>query len=627
MSQPSVVPPMDLGMLVDPTEEQQESLSPLDSSVPTLGFASTINSNMTPQRKRQIKQLKKQPSIRLHVHILDKSFVMNVGRGTQDLKWLATVAAQRFDMMTKAHGRIRQRETMRALRNVRVVLPAEVRTPRGSPRPGEAEGASSGGGWPYDFVHPKTKIRDVLRTGDHVEIAVDLDRATRGCAPALQKEKAWQRVQDSGFQQYAFRNSKTSLENRMQYEKQIRARATRLRDAQAVLRREIANQLFGDDVNFSPEEIEQAFQDELKEMSIPMFIRGVKQRNRINDLLHEAYEDICLTFRFYGGLGSKADLIENANDMLRKPVEEEEEDNDDTISFNEFMQFVQQSRIWDANGGSSKGGGTITIATLKEIFRVVNSKMEKGGGGAGGGFRVRGDGEFDRSEFMEALLHLARYKYAKQFESDGSLQLEALLNDYIAVHAQHLVPNEFRAQLAGSESANLVLDNLEVFRFIFDRYADSKTRTMDRNVFLKLMYDIQMMVPIEERGRRKIELLHEADQGALSIDQVDQLLQEVQSGAGDETEKGSEKGRSGSGGGGSGGGSALNTARTDEELVEEEVGLVFVSFIEAVCRAGNERWQYEADDLDHRIETTIQQLRRLQFEKTNRRYLRSGPDR
>jgi hypothetical protein len=259
------------------------------------------------------------------------------------------------------------------------------------------------------------------------------------------------------------------------------------------------------------------------------------------------------------------------------------------------------------------------MATLKEIFRVVNSKMEKGGGAAGGGFRVQGDGEFDRSEFMEALIHLGRYKYAKQHENDGSMQLEALLNDFISVHAQHLVPNEFRAQLAGSDSANLVLDNLEVFRFIFDRYADSKKRTMDRNTFLKLMYDIHMMVPIEERGRRKIELLHEADQGALSIDQVDQLLREVQSGAGDETEKKS---------GGSGGGSALNTARTDATTEEEEdqVGLVFVSFIEAVCRAGNERWQYEADDLDHRIETTIQQMRQLQFEKTNRRYLKSGPD-
>ena len=70
----------------------------------------------------------------------------------------------------------------------------------------------------------------------------------------------------------------------------------------------------------------------------------------------------------------------------------------------------------------------------------------------------------------------------------------------------------------------------------------------------------------------------------------------------------------------------MNTERSTltELEAEQQVGLTFVSFIEAVARAGNERWQFEADDLDHRIETTIQQLRRLQFEKTNRRYLPQG---
>ena len=189
--------------------------------------------------------------------------------------------------------------------------------------------------------------------------------------------------------------------------------------------------------------------------------------------------------------------------------------------------------------------------------------------------------------------------------------------DYISSHAKHLVPNEFRAQLASSDSANLVLDNVEVFRFIFDRYANSKSRTIDRNTFLKLMYDIDMMVPVEEKGNRgrKIELLNQADQGALTIDQVDQLLDLVYGEAAKNVEKTNKDG-----------GSALNTERTEnsQDDGEETVGLVFVSFIEAVCRAGNERWQYEADDLDHRIETTIQQLRRLQFEKTNRRYLPQG---
>ena len=61
-----------------------------------------------------------------------------------------------------------------------------------------------------------------------------------------------------------------------------------------------------------------------------------------------------------------------------------------------------------------------------------------------------------------------------------------------------------------------------------------------------------------------------------------------------------------------------------EGLTQGVPGLVFVGFIEAMARACNVRWRFEAEDLDHRVETTIQQLRRLQFEKTNRRYLQSG---
>ena len=146
-----------------------------------------------------VKQLK--PGDALSTCTSRQSFVLNVGKGTQDLKWLATVAAQRFDRMARPNGRMRQRETIRAgAGKCRVVLPAEVRTPRSSPRPGLNEAES---GWPYDFVHPKTRIRDVLRNGDHVEITVD-QTATAVLHQLLQKEKAWTRVEDSAFRTMRF---------------------------------------------------------------------------------------------------------------------------------------------------------------------------------------------------------------------------------------------------------------------------------------------------------------------------------------------------------------------------------------------------------------------------------------
>ena len=212
---------------------------------------------------------------------------------------------------------------------------------------------------------------------------------------------------------------------------------------------------------------------------------SVAQAAPLEQLLREHYEDICLTFRYYGGLGSKAELIENANRSLHKSGGEggRRRDNEDTISFSEFMQFVQQSRIWDNDGGSEglESSRAITLTTLKEVFRVVNSKMETGSGG-GSRFRVRGDGEFDRSEFMEALLHLARHKFNKMYENNGAVQLEHLLTDFVSKHAKLLVPNEFRLARR-LDSANLILDNIEVFRFVFDRYADGRTSSMDRSAF------------------------------------------------------------------------------------------------------------------------------------------------
>ena len=294
-----------------------------------------------------------------------------------------------------------------------------------------------------------------------------------------------------------------------------------------MLRREIANQLFGADVNASPQDIQRAFEEEVKAMAVPMFIRGAKQRTAINEHLRQAYDDICLTFRYYGGLGSKAEIIENTNKSLHSLGKKNkadgsggdggnDDDNEETISFNEFMQFVKQSRIWDNDGGSEglESSRAITLTTLKEVFRVVNSKMETGGGGAR--FRVRGDGEFDRSEFMEALIHLARHKFNKMYDNNGAVQLEHLLTDFVCKHAKLLVPNEFRAKLASSDSAPLILDNIEVFRFIFDKYADGKTAMMDRNAFLEVLCDVGMMAMVTDRKGKKI-ILHRRETESQSL--------------------------------------------------------------------------------------------------------------
>ena len=79
------------------------------------------------------------------------------------------------------------------------MLPAEVRTPRSSPRPGLKEAES---GWPTTLAI-KTAFGTACN-GDHVEITVDLDRATRGIAPALQKERPGRASKTRAFRTMRF---------------------------------------------------------------------------------------------------------------------------------------------------------------------------------------------------------------------------------------------------------------------------------------------------------------------------------------------------------------------------------------------------------------------------------------
>ena len=111
------------------------------SSLDDGGDSASSEKYLSPQRRRQRKQLRSARRCAFTCTSLTNP-LCSTWEGTQDLKWLATVAAQRFDRMARPNGRMRQRETIRAgAGKCRVVLPAEVRTPRSSPRPGlnEAE--------------------------------------------------------------------------------------------------------------------------------------------------------------------------------------------------------------------------------------------------------------------------------------------------------------------------------------------------------------------------------------------------------------------------------------------------------------------------------------------------------
>ena len=100
------------------------------------------------------------------------------------------------------------------------------------------------------------------------------------------------------------------------------------------------------------------------------------------------------------------------------------DDNSETISPREFVLFCRHTGILD--------GKMVKIRTIQEVFRLVNTEQvensgtsgksrregkkgspgggKQANGGKGGGFgrfRARGDAEFERSEFLASMVHLA----------------------------------------------------------------------------------------------------------------------------------------------------------------------------------------------------------------------------
>ncbi len=117
--------------------------------------------------------------IKIHVHVHGLVFTVPCGAGTQEMRWLATVAAQRFSAAVPA-GRMRQREPTNEKRGVYLPTDFSMCASDGSalePRP--------------DFLHPRTKIADSLRSGDHVAVQLNLEGGLEAAGPTQWQELAF----------------------------------------------------------------------------------------------------------------------------------------------------------------------------------------------------------------------------------------------------------------------------------------------------------------------------------------------------------------------------------------------------------------------------------------------------
>ena len=490
----------------------------------------------------------KRPSIKLNIHIHDREFVLNVGKGKQDLKWLSMVASQRYVTLSKPNGRMRQREQRRRARvGTKAFQPTNITTPRLSPRADPL--------WPHSFPHPKTRIRDLLRNGDHVEIKLD----TTGNMDHMV----------TGFQSYAFHNSVNKQNRRRPGEIQQRNAQIEKIKRREERRLHIARSLFGEEIDLETEETMSMFANEWKNIKMPSYAKSKQDIVQLEQIIKEHYVTICTAFKFYGGLGDVAmaeqsmalfnqDHNKSRSSVKSQEEEKEEEDDDETISLTEFESFCAKTSILD--------GYKVSHRDIVEVFRIVNQKMETHGEG-GGKFKVEGDEQFDRSEFIEALILLAHFKYDKELDGKIVTQLHNLMKEQVAPHVERLKPSEFRLHMAEGKVCNLLLDSITIFKEVFQLYVDEKTNNeMNQRTFKKFCIHVGFMEGGQQLDKNDVEKVFvESQNERFPADTVVSFMQEM----------------------------------------------VLVEFMEGACRMANLYWPDTVGKLDVKVDMLIDLLRSL----------------
>ena len=103
--------------------------------------------------------VKSSVDLRLNVHVGSLEFVLNTGKGEQNMKWLALVSAQRYRLLAKRKGVIRQQGAAgRPI--VGAFCPKGISSEDTETDP--------------EFLLPHILIRDVFRDGEHVFVHLDL---------------------------------------------------------------------------------------------------------------------------------------------------------------------------------------------------------------------------------------------------------------------------------------------------------------------------------------------------------------------------------------------------------------------------------------------------------------------
>lgn len=375
-------------------------------------------------------------NIKVKVNVAGKSFTIPCGRGQQSVKWLATVVAQRYRMMTQNKGVARHRE--RQLDPPGFFLPDAV-TIIGN---GRKDAAATEGKTP-DVTFPSARVRDVCASDAITEVDVQLSREYELEEDGSRKQTTWSAMAFN-FSDAGRRRAEAKRRADVAAADEVRRaeEAERAREEQAALD-EMAKLLATDMDN--PAALEEALSRDWTHVRVERITHDADQIDAIKRLLLKHFVAISDIYRVYSAFHPGSSSV--------------------AMCKQEFNHVAIVCQIADTRKDR---------AMLERIFVDANGD--------------RNDDPTDstrfltRFEFMEALLALAHWKYTSSHTTPAQA-VEKLFDNNILPRAAKMAMGTVRKTLASPQVVNHIHHLRRQLRAAFDHYKNLDSDDSPESMF------------------------------------------------------------------------------------------------------------------------------------------------
>lgn len=401
-----------------------------------------------------------QKGMRVRVHVHELNFVIPVGDGLQDMRWLALVAAARYAAKIRPKGSARQREHKSRMSNGSF-LPTSVTNSDGKTQ-----------------IAPSTTIRDAVLDGGEVYVELQceppMELEEEGVIAGMPKRTFWSATAFStnpDILRVVKAREVERLERVVQEEKESEANRSALRGAEHEAKAGHLADIMSGTVQ-TPEQIIAAVEYDWENMKIDRLCAKEIERSRIKQTIIEHFVDLREAFQHYSGFGGG--------------------DETHSISFMEFSHFIHDCKIFSVTTDGSK---------LQKVF--VETNIEKNAD------LDNPDRALTRFEFIEAIVRCGIYKFNPSFNEGvappgtetASKCFKRVLTELVLPRIQQLTAGEVREALHSHEVQAIFYDNIKAMQRVYAKYctmdsdqSDPNNRgTMNLNEFTGLMTDAGLL--------------------------------------------------------------------------------------------------------------------------------------